>query len=101
MEITNDSLPWDSEDCAVFRTFLTSRAGQRLLPKLAEQCPVLLEDGDAIKISIRSGKVLGFQDAVRNLLLLTVPTPESPKSHDNYPPVDDDAAHNDGQKLNE
>jgi hypothetical protein len=101
MEITNDSLPWDSEDCAVFRTFLTSRAGQRLLPKLAEQCPVLLEDGDAIKISIRSGKVLGFHDAIRNLLLLTVPTPNAPRAADNYPALEDDEAHSDGQKLNE
>lgn len=99
MEITNEQLAWDSEDVAVFLTFLKTRTGSRLLPKLAESVPTLLEEGDSNKIAIRSGKVLGFQECIKNILQLASPQPENPRSADNYPPLEDDKAHNDGQTL--
>lgn len=101
MEITNDSLPWDSEDCAVLRTFFNTRTGQRFIPKLAESVPALLAKGDTNEICIRSGEVRGWQESLKAIIALTVPAPDAPKSQDNYPSLEDDSAHSDGQKLNE
>ncbi len=101
MEITNESLSWTSEDTDLWRAFLGTRTGSRLLPKLVESAPPLLESGDSNGILIRNGKVLGFQESVRALLNLAVNQPDAPKAEStNFPSLDDDAAWNDGQKIN-
>lgn len=99
MEITTESLPWDSENVALLRAFLLTPTGQRLVPKLVESVPALLTGGDTNAICVRSGEVRGYQEVVKALLLLTAELPEAPKSETNYPPLEDDA-HWDGEKLN-
>jgi len=100
MEITTDALPWDSEDTDLFRAFLQTRTGQRLIPKLAEQTPPLLAGGDTNSICVRSGEVRGFGEVIKTLLSLAVHPPYIPKPSSEYPSLDDDEAHHDGQKIN-
>lgn len=100
MEITLDPLPWDSEDIQILRSFLETRTGSRLLPKIVEQVPTLLAKGDTNEVLIRSGLVLGSQSAIRTLLSLARPEPNSPEQESNhYPALTDDAQWNDGQKI--
>jgi len=100
MDLTSDSLPWDSTDIALWRQFLDTRTGARLIPKLLESVPPLLGGGDVNAILIRSGDVRGFGAAARILLSLTseapAPTPAAPTT---YAALEDDGAWNDGQKL--
>jgi hypothetical protein len=99
MEITNENPPWDSENCALLREFFKTPTGQRLIPRLAEQVPSLLDGGDINSILIRSGDA-GYAKALQNLLSLTVPAPDiRVGTVDNYPSLEDDVAHNDGQSL--
>ncbi len=101
MEITTESLPWDSENVALFRAFLLTPTGQRLVPKLAEGAPALAE-GDINKVLIRSGEVRGYGEVIKTLLSLAVMLPEAPKSDGNeaYPALEDDAKWPDGEKIN-
>jgi hypothetical protein len=99
MEVTNQSLDWDSEDQAQWRQFLQSRAGQRLIPKAAEIMPRPLRTGDATAALIRSGEVLGYQDAISNFLALAFPPPMPEKRSDEYPALTDDSAWDDGQTI--
>jgi len=98
MEITNDPSEFSSEDVAAWRAFLNTRTGQRLLPKLLEETPVLIAGGEINRILIRSGELLGYQAAVRALLTLANP-PAEQKSISNFPDLADDNAWNDGKKL--
>jgi hypothetical protein len=99
MEITIDSLSWDSENVALFRAFLQTPTGQRLVPKLVEGTPGLLPGGDTNSICVRSGEVRGYHEVIKTLLSLAVDLPEAPKSETNYPPLEDDS-HWDGEKIN-
>ena len=102
MEIINTQLPWSSEDIDLWRQFLNSQTGQRLLPKMLENVPSLLTGGDVNAILIRSGEVRGFQESAQALLAMTqYPPPPTPPSSDNYPPLDRDEHWNDGEKLSE
>jgi|SRR6267142_263861 len=101
MEITNSALEWTSEDVDLWRGFLASRTGSRLLPKLAELSPVLLEEGDTNKICLRAGKVLGFQSAIRELLALAIIQPAPVQAESAYPSPEDDSAWKDGEKTTE
>lgn len=103
MEITNDSLPWSTEDIDVLRTFLKSQTGSRLLPKILESTPSLLAKGDINEILVRSGEVRGFQLAARAFLeMLVYPPLEKPVTIDSHlPNLEDDRAWNDGQKFSE
>jgi len=100
MEITNDELPWDSENVELFRAFLLTPTGQRLVPKLAASAPSLLSKGDTNEICIRCGEVRGFQEVIKSLLALTVIQPGPSKAEDAYPPLEDDKAWSDGEKIN-
>lgn len=100
MEITNEQLPWDSEDSAIFAGFLQTVSGRRLIPKLLENAPTLLQGGPTNEIMIRSGELRGFSDAVRSLLSLQTVIPEQKPDPTAYPSLEDDAAFNDGQTLN-
>lgn len=100
MDLTSDSLPWDSTDVAIWRQFLDTRTGTRLIPKLLESVPALLSGGDVNAILIRSGDVRGFSSAARILLSLTQESPVAPvAAPTNYAALEDDGAWNDGQKL--
>lgn len=101
MEITHESLPWDYEDVAIWQSFLSSRTGQRLIPKLLESTPELLSSGEINSILIRTGEVRGVQDVARTLLSLANPPREvkSDPSASNYPSLTDDSKWDDGEKL--
>jgi hypothetical protein len=99
MEITNDGIEFTSEDAQLWRAFLRTRAGERLIPKLLESTPPALESGESNAIFIRQGKMLGFQEAARVLLALAYPSPALKPPATEYPGLLDDSAWNDGQKI--
>lgn len=99
-EITNEGLPWSTDDEVIWNSFLKTNTGSRLLPKLAERVPTLLGSGDANSILIRSGEVRGFQIALSVMLELTHSPPLPVKSEgSNYPELTDDERWNDGQTI--
>lgn len=98
MEISND-LEFSSEDASMWRQFLKTQSGQRLLPKMLEAIPALLDGGGTNEILIRSGMVKGFQTAAQNLLALAFPQPETLQKAGEYPDLTDNAAWNDGKKI--
>ena len=99
MEIQNGPLEFTSDDAILWRAFLRTQAGERLIPKLLESIPLLLAKGDVNEILIRNGEVRGFQAAAQNLLSLAFPAPEIPERVSEYPDPADDKAWNDGQKI--
>lgn len=100
MEIANDGLEFDSIDKFAWKQFLATRAGLRLIPKVAEHAPQLLGAGDTNAILIKSGELRGFQLAIQTLLSLAEPpAKETPTAPTPYPNLTDDAAWNDGQTL--
>lgn len=100
MEITNETLPWTADDESHWNAFLSTTSGQRLIPKLAESAPVLLDGGHANKTLVRNGELRGFQSAIRTLLDLSHTAPPiSNVQTTTYPSLEDDSKWNDGQKL--
>ena len=91
MEITNELLPWSSDDEAHWNSFLLTETGKRLIPKLAEKAPALLSGGPTNEILIRTGALMGFQLAVASMLELTHSPPLPTKEPEAYPPLDDDS----------
>lgn len=92
MEVTNASLEWTPEDALNWEKFLQTQTGSRLIPKLVESAPPLLEKGHVNAILVRSGKLLGFQEIVKALLELCIP-PQAEKTQtpSNYPSLLDDS----------
>lgn len=101
MEITNTPTEFTSDDSIALRTFLRTTAGERLIPKLAESLPALLAGGGLHEILIRSGEVRGAQEVIKNIIALAYPAPEfkSPITNTNYPDLTNDAAWEDGVKI--
>lgn len=99
MEITNQALEWDSEDIQSLSHFLGTRTGARLLPKVAELIPALLRKGDVNEILIRSGEVLGAQEAIRAILVLATHEPAPVQEQRDYPDLTDDKQWADGKKI--
>lgn len=101
MQVTPDGPPWSSEDADVFRQFLNTQTGSRLIPKLAEFTPSLRSKGETNDILIRNGEVRGVQIILRLLMSLAYPEPENVNSADNnhYPSLTDDRAWDDGKKI--
>lgn len=90
---------WDSEDIVIFREFLKTRTGLRLIPRLLEAVPPLLTGGDTTAVFIRSGEVRGCQMMAQELFLMANP-PADKKEDDSthYPSLTDDSAW-EGDKL--
>jgi len=100
MEIVAGPLDWTPTDAEHLATFLDTETGKRLIPRLLVDCPTLLTSGDVNAILIRSGEVRGVQEMVRQMLQLAHPSVQDTASSDTYyPPLEDDKAWNDGQKL--
>lgn len=100
MEISNDSPEWAAEDITALRNFLKTTTGQRLFTNLTSVVPMLLAGGETNAIMIRSGEVRGIQLAVKTILELAYPPKVEPDAaRTDYPPLTDDKAWNDGQKL--
>lgn len=99
MEIQLATVEWTSEDRRNLAEFLKSDSGLRLLPKLAEQVPSLMDGGDTNSILIRTGVVKGAQLAIQEILTLARPEPVIPEPTSPYPQLNDDSKWDDGQKL--
>jgi len=101
MEITSENLVWTADDESAWATFLSGKTGQRLLPKIVEKAPPLLEAGDTNAILVRNGKLLGFQTAVQVLLELSHSEPAAVQQEaPAYPNLLNDKLWPDGEKLN-
>jgi hypothetical protein len=101
MEIIAGLLDWTSADEENFSKFLDTDTGRRLLPKILEGAPLLLEKGHVNAILIRSGEVRGWQAVAQEILRLAHP-PAAVTQQDvrrEYVSLEDDKAWNDGQKL--
>lgn len=100
MEITNAQLAWSTDDEGRWDSFLQTETGKRLIPKLAESAPILLDGTDINKTLVRNGELRGFQLALRTLLDMTHAAPSEPQSISNfYPLPEDDRQWTDGHKL--
>lgn len=97
--ITDDALPWYTEDEVKWNAFLQSDTGKRLLPRVMEAAPVLLGQGDTNAILIRTGEFRGFAEAIKILLSLTHSQPLPPPPPQSLPSLTDDSAWDDGEKL--
>lgn len=95
----NTALEFTSDDAANWRAFLSTRTGQKLIPKIVDSVPGLLAGGELNAILIRSGEARGFSSAVQTLLLLANPEPER-REQTSYARLDDDAAWPGTEKLN-
>lgn len=99
MQIATE-LEFDSIDRFAWKTFLQTRAGLRLFPKILESVPQLLASGDTNALLVRNGEVRGFSMAVQAALALAdAPPKEAPSERTTYPNLTDDAAWGDGQSL--
>lgn len=100
MEISAQPLDWTSIDSDNFAKFLDTETGKRLLPKLADATPMLLDRGDVNQILIRTGEVRGVQTILRELLMLAHPPAPQQSTNTDYPPLERDELW-DGPKLND
>lgn len=92
MQVTRDGLDWSEVDVDHWAEFLRTQTGQRLIPKLVESAPRLLEAGELNAILIRSGSLLGFQSAAQTLLELSAMPEQQPSGVvDNFPNLEDDS----------
>lgn len=92
-----DWLPTDEENLA---KFLETETGKRLIPRLVSDMPLLLAGGDTNSILIRSGEVRAYQAFMETLVTLAHPAAvEASVNITEYPPLHDDRAWADGQKL--
>lgn len=99
MEVTNDGLIWTSDDEANWNSFLQTNSGKRLIPKLAEYAPILLDGAHANKTLVRNGELRGFQIAISRLLEMTHSQPLPPQAITPYPDLEDDKQWADGLKI--
>lgn len=100
MDVTADSLPWSDEDMVLWRAFLDTQTGKRVIPKMLEACPRLPDGGEINAILIRVGVVRGLGLAAQGLLVLAQPAPKDTAAPSlGYEPLENDAAWNDGQTL--
>lgn len=99
MEIVARPEDWTQVDEQRLAEFLNTDTGKRLIPKLTESCPPLLEAGENNAILIRSGMVLAYGKILDNLMMLAHPPGPPAPVQQAYPPLEDDSKWDDGQKL--
>lgn len=81
---------WSSDNVFQFRQFLTTtETGQRLLSRLMDGMPTLLDGADVNRTLVRNGEVRGWIDVVRELTAMAYPPPEPTVKSDPYPDLDD------------
>lgn len=97
--IVNASLEFTTDDIANWRSFLDTQTGQRLLPKLAEAAPILLDGENINQTLVRNGELRGFQLALKTLLELTEIPSLPPAPIEAYPALENDSAWNDNKKT--
>lgn len=88
---------WSGVDAENFAKFLDSDTGQRLLVKLADQIPPLLDCGHVNRILIRSGEVRGQTALIQYFQVLAHPTVSPVAPADSYPDLERDELWRDGE----
>jgi hypothetical protein len=94
---------WTSSDATALKNFLATQTGRRLLAQLASEKPVLLGAGETNSILIRCGEARQHDDLLGKLINLAGGALEEPTTDPTaqaYPPLTDDEAWADGQKIN-
>jgi hypothetical protein len=100
MEILAPESAWLTVDEEQLAKLLDTPFGKRLIGKLSEAIPPMFEDGSRNKLLLRMGKIAGVQHAIESLFLMAHPPKKSDASqHSEYPSPENDAAWNDGKKL--
>lgn len=99
MDNPPEQLSWNSEDTNLLRQFLETRSGSKVVAKLAESAPTLLDGGHANKTLVRCGELRGYQFALREILFLAYPPPAPPVETAAYPDLGDDSAWPNTEKL--
>lgn len=92
---------WSGVDSEKFANFLDSDTGRRLLIKLADQIPPLLDSGHVNRILIRSGEVRGQTALIQYFQVLAHPTVPPVAPADSYPDLDRDDLWKDGEESAE
>lgn len=82
----------------LWREFLATETGRRVVAKALEAVPPLFAKGDSNEILIRSGEVRGWAAAAQALLSLAAPIPKPPKEESAFPALEDDSAWPDGSE---
>lgn len=100
MNVGNELPQFDSDDRVALRNFLGTRAGQRLFPRVAAECPQLKLEGETNALLTRTGEVSGFMKALNAISSLTVEESKPVLDSATYPAPEDDSAWNDSRKLN-
>ncbi len=91
---------WTTEDTLIFRQFLRTQTGSKLLGKLAQCSPPIIEEGETNAILIRTGKVSGVKEAVTALYAMAFPVSVPQQdTRSEYADPTDDSKWEDGQKL--
>lgn len=101
--MTEQTLEWTSSDATALKTFLATQTGRRLLAQIASSKPVLLGAGDTNSILIRTGEARHHDELVGSIISLAGGALEEPTTDPTaqaYPPLTDDTAWADGQKIN-
>lgn len=100
MDIITDGPLWSDEDMVLWRAFLDTQTGKRVIHKMLESCPPLPERGEINEILIRVGVVRGLGLAAKGLLSMAQPVLKDTAAPSlGYEQLENDAAWNDGQKL--
>ncbi len=84
---------WSSDDESKLATFLASKTGQRLIPKMLEAEPALLANGDTNTLIVRLGEVRGWHAAIQRMIDIShaEPVMVQPETR-NYPDLLDNKA---------
>lgn len=85
-------MDWLASDEQNLAAFLETPTGQRFIPKLLEDAPMLLQKGDINELLIRSGLVLGYQQVAQTILMLAHPPAKMNQEAtvSDLPPLDND-----------
>lgn len=94
---------WSSDDVANWAAFLRTQTGSRLIPKILEVAPALMDGADVNKTLVRNGERRGFEQAIERMIQITsveksAADVRSPATA--YPPLEDDTAWPETEPLN-
>lgn len=82
---------WDSKNAQDLRALLDSDVFRLALAWVGTRAPKLLDGSDPNKALVASGRVEGFNEAIRELFSLTREQPPEVKKPESYPDLDDES----------
>lgn len=88
---------WSGVDAENLARFLDSDTGRRMLIRMADQIPPLLDSGHVNRILIRSGEVRGQTSLIQFFQILAHPAAPPVAPADSYPDLDRDELWEEGK----